>query len=167
MDWYKKSNFDDFVNRGDDFWEVDFDEEGQSKFKDLPYSGTQCTGYACKIRQKLGPDRVKIFGFMVEDNPTAGIGTLADGHDFAIVDDRYIIDPWLTEVENGNISTYTGETIKVGKSIFDMDNLEDQKLILAIYGHRSNWTRGTEMEMVADERLSEEFTSFSKPIPGK
>jgi len=61
--WYKTSEINDFMRQEEDFWGIDVDKDGTSSFLGLPYSGTQCTGFACGIRQRLGSDRVKIFWF--------------------------------------------------------------------------------------------------------
>lgn len=77
-----------FIKNADDHWEAD--EEGWSI----------CTNWAAKIQDKLAPGRVVIAGFLTENNPTATrMDYLAGGHDFAIVDGRWIVDPWITEVE--------------------------------------------------------------------
>jgi hypothetical protein len=63
----------------------------------LPLGGSAvcCTDYAIEIFHRL-PGRVQIFGFACEDNPTSkfALEDLAQGHDFAVVDGRYIVDPW-------------------------------------------------------------------------
>ena len=122
-----------------------------SRFINIDWSAVICAGFAFRIHQKLGADRVQIWGFYAEDNPDAGVNELADGHDFALVDERYIIDPWLVNVESGNITTPTGETIKLnGQGVFDMQDEDDMKLIMAIYGDSDNWERNLELEREQD-----------------
>ena len=153
--WYKTAEIEDFIGKGDDFWGIKSPEDDESSFTDLPYSGTQCTGYACRIRQKLGSDRVKIFGFLDYENPSSMIGKLAGGHDFAIVDDRYIIDPWLTEVESGEFTMENGEQLQVNQKIFDLQSKKDQELVKLLYGSSSNWIRNLDVEKEADYQHSD------------
>lgn len=122
---------DEFIRRegkeGDEFWGITYDEkEGWSEFRATGYSGVQCTGYACAIRDKLGRDRVKIRGFAGEDNPKAQVAD--DGHDFAIVDDRYIVDPWATDI---------AETSERG--VFDLKDPADAAEIKRLYGDPKTW----------------------------
>jgi len=79
------------------------------------------------------------------------IRELAGGHDFAIVDDRYIVDPWLMEVELDRITTLTGKKLYVNQGVFDLENSNDRQLAREIYGPSSNWTRGIKMENEADK----------------
>lgn len=64
----------------------------------LPNGGSAvcCTDYAAEIFTRL-PGRVQIYGFANEDNPTSKVAIdelHPGGHDFAVVDGRYIVDPW-------------------------------------------------------------------------
>jgi len=127
-----------FMGQDDTFWGVEVHED-YSEFTDLGFSGCQCTGFAIRIQEKLGADRVKVMGFYVEDNPEAGVGSICDGHDFAVVDGRYIVDPWLVEVETGSITTHKGTKLELdGQGVFDME-LEPER-VLNIYGWAKNWT---------------------------
>ena len=124
----------------DKFYGIEFSEEEGSSFPNTGYSGVQCTGYACAIQGELGKDRVKVVGFYDEDNPGTVFGTrgictdyltlsvVGDGHDFAIVDDRYIVDPWITEFGGSK------------QGVFDLQDPGDAEVIRAIYGNPSNWT---------------------------
>lgn len=138
------------MSRDDEFWGVEFDEEKGSFFTGLPYSGTQCTGFACRIRQKLGSDRVKIFGFPEKENPDSIIAQMSGGHDFALVDDRYIVDPWIMEVESGNITTPSGQKAFAEKGVFDLQDPLDRERVEKLYGSPKNWRRMTEVEAEAD-----------------
>lgn len=40
-----------------------------------------------------------VCGYLIEDNPTALVGKSAGGHDFCVVDDRYIVDAWAVKHE--------------------------------------------------------------------
>ncbi len=57
-----------------------------------------CWAWANDLHKRLG-SRVKQYGFDDEGNPTSEIARLAGGHDFAVVDGRYIVDGWAANVE--------------------------------------------------------------------
>ena len=147
--WIRKKGFQsekdvfsaEFLNRDDDYWGIEINPEGESTFINSGYSGTRCTGFACVISRKM-PARTKIYGFNEEDNPLSEIVRMAGGHDFAVIDDRYIIDPWLVEVESGRITTKSGKVIKLkGQGVFDLQDITDKHLIEILYGSQENWKR--------------------------
>ena len=87
------TNWDDHV--------VFDDDEGFSMFHRirLGYSGTQCTGYAISLGNLLreqgytGP--LEVMGRLFDDfRPELSCG----GHDVLLVEDRWILDPWPSEV---------------------------------------------------------------------
>ena len=133
---------DEFIGRDDDFWGIEYDPvQERSRFQEVPeLSGSQCSGFATMIRVKLGHKRVTIHGFFSGDNPNAGVNELSGGHDFAVVDNRYIVDPWIVDVETGQITTATGKHIDLdGQGVFDIE--EDVRLVKDIYGDASKWSR--------------------------
>lgn len=75
----------------------------------------------------------KVVGFHDKANPTAhAAGYPGGAHDFALIDGRYIVDPWVKE---------TGLTSK--RAVFDLQSPEDAEEIAWLYGDRGRW------EMVA------------------
>jgi hypothetical protein len=54
---------------------------------------TICSKGARWLRHHFFP-QAKIMGYSIDDNPTALLGTIEGGHDFLLVDDRYLIDFW-------------------------------------------------------------------------
>jgi hypothetical protein len=105
-------------------------------------SATVCTNYAVHVGRKL-PDRTQIFGFSNNDNPTSRVAREEihpGGHDFAVVDGRYLVDPWIRLV------ACEGEQI-----LFDLENEHDAVLVLDIYGPRECWRR---MQLTEEEFLS-------------
>ena len=115
----------EFIKRDDDFWGITPDDGDGAKFPNG--AGLYCTGFALTIQEKLG-DRVKVWGFYADDNPGTVWDRLADGHDFAVIDDRFIVDPFATEFE------------AEGTGIYDLEDAEDRSEILRIYGDQENWT---------------------------
>ena len=122
----------EFIGKPDRFWGITSDKRMGDTFPS-GQSAVECTGYALAIKSKLG-DRAKVYGFYGEDNPTSEIGKDAGGHDFAVVDGRYIVDPWLTDVWGGK------------KGVFDLENPDDQPEIKRLYGDRATWSAGVQEE---------------------
>lgn len=55
-----------------------------------------CTASAKQIAKRFGG---LVFGYQSDCNPTARIGLPAiDGHDFALIDDRWLVDYWAWRV---------------------------------------------------------------------
>lgn len=122
----KQSLSETFLGRDDDFWDIDSTEEA-SKFRKSGHSGVQCTGFACEIEDRLGKDRVQVVGYDMNDNPSSAISQVADGHDFAIVDNRYIVDPWVRDVES------------MGDGVYDMMDPADRMKVREMYGEPATW----------------------------
>src|ERR1700680_3163603 len=51
-----------------------------------------CGACARIIADRFGGE---VRGYWHEDNPTARVGEVEGGHDFAITEDRFLVDPWL------------------------------------------------------------------------
>lgn len=89
-----------------------------------------CTNCAQGIVDKFGG---VVVGYHVSDNPTAKLGQVEEGHDFAIVGNgRYIVDPWAQHT--------VGET---KKSTLDLAKPEDRKEAISLYGDPSTWSSTT------------------------
>lgn len=84
-----------------------------------------CTNYAHFIQDK---EKAIIVGFHAEDNPDSEISDIADGHDFAIVGGRFIVDPWIVNTENLS-----------KKAVFDLEDPKDKADIKRFYGDRTKW----------------------------
>jgi hypothetical protein len=69
-----------------------------------------------------------IVGFWSRDNPTWIGAAYYDGHDFALVDGRYIVDPWIATTESFSEST-----------VFDLHNHATRQEILRLYGDPRSW----------------------------
>jgi hypothetical protein len=121
---------------------IDENEIEGSRFKGTAMSGTECTGYACAMRQALGK-RIKILGFSADENPDSSVAAVAGGHDFALLDDRYIVDPWIRDVEAMSQQT-----------VFDIQNPEDAAKIAELYGPQKAWQRVPKAEKLADQNKS-------------
>lgn len=105
----------------------------------LPHGGSAicCTDYAKHIFMAL-PGRVEIYGFANEDNPTSRVAKEEmhpEGHDFAVVDGRFIVDPWPRLVP-----------AEFEQMVFDLSDRDDFMLAFEIYGPGACWTRMLEIE---------------------
>lgn len=96
----------------------------------------QCTNGARLVAMKFDG---KVFGYHMwaggpprgqRSNPAYAEKVAFDcgGHDFALVDDRYLVDWWAAHVEG-----------KAGKAIFDLEDPEDQILVAKLYLPRDQW----------------------------
>ncbi|MBU2768766.1 hypothetical protein HAP94_22030, partial [Acidithiobacillus ferrivorans] len=104
------------------------DADGQSVFPD-DTSAITCTNYALQIRKALPDHVVQIVGFENEHNPDCAVvreDWHQDGHDFAIVDHRWLVDPWARLVAG------TRDHI-----VYDLQ--VDARLVAETYGDPLKW----------------------------
>ena len=94
---------------------------------------TRCAIYVLARLLSVGAsfEDVQLKGFFREDNPTASHTALesVDGHDFAVLSGRYVIDPW--------ISVYSGYE---NRTVYDLCDPDDAPKILEIYGDPLAWS---------------------------
>jgi hypothetical protein len=85
-----------------------------------------CTNGANYVIKVLGQGAR--YGFLVDDNPSVWDGAIrsAGGHDFAMIQGRYIVDPWYALTENQ-------------QGVFDLTLPKDRKLAKKIYGRPDCW----------------------------
>ena len=95
-----------------------------------------CT-YVALVVKMIEPDNIKIYGFSADNNPKAKYfdGDGDDGHHFGVMNDRYIIDPWIYN----NYEDYNTKKI-FNRSVFDLQNNNDKEIIEYIYGDKNKWT---------------------------
>lgn len=111
--------------------------DAQSLFPD-GRSATCCTDFAIQVAKGL-PGRVQIWGFANEDNPGSRVAQEElhpDGHDFALVDERYLVDPWIRLV--------VGES---GACVFDLHDAADAAIVLKTYGPQECWTHNADLDL--------------------
>lgn len=98
-----------------------------------------CTNWAVYVRRALGP-RAQIWGFFCEDNPRAtGMAALAEGHDFAVLDERWILDGWMMHVAG-----------VFEDPIIDMQDRANHRALEVFYGERRGWERNLHLERCTD-----------------
>lgn len=102
------------------------DEEGRS-FLPNGEPAVICSFCAAYIVRLEGAG--KVIGFHDGVNPTAhAAGYPGGAHAFALIDDRYIVDPWVKE---------TGLTSK--RAMFDLLDPGDAEEIRYLYRNRGKW----------------------------
>jgi hypothetical protein len=105
--------------------------------KTIEPSSFICTYIASAVKMLEG-DNIKIYGFSTYENPNAiyfveEYGENSDeGHHFAVMNNRYIIDPWIYD------NFYNTNTFN--RSVFDLQNKNDEEIIKYIYGDKNKWT---------------------------
>lgn len=104
-----------------------YDEEEGCSYLPGNLSYGICTHSAAYVLHTLG--KGEIWGSSEDDNPGEAV-KLVGGHDWAVIDRRYIVDPWL--------HTFTGESDQL---VFDLKNPADKEAILHWYGPPSTWER--------------------------
>lgn len=54
----------------------------------------RCTNSAVYLAERLGGE---VYGYSIEDNPEAQVGGAEGGHDFAVIDNRWLADFWAKD----------------------------------------------------------------------
>jgi hypothetical protein len=107
----------------------------------------RCYGWAGYVRRIEG-HRAKLYGFSVDENPRSWIAAECGGHDFAVVDDRYIVDGWALNVE-----------LCCDRAVLDLRDADDAVTIWRLYGDPGHWLqhfRNVETEEALDAETPEE-----------
>jgi hypothetical protein len=89
-------------------------------------SASICTNCADEIRRRE-PNSV-VVGWPDGANPSAQVNDPAFGHDFAIVDDRYLVDHWAK-------NTWGTST----RAVYDLQDAADVPEIRRLYGDPTTW----------------------------
>jgi hypothetical protein len=94
----------------------------------LPGGGSLgiCTYCADYVIRTLGHGAR--YGFLVENNPSVTDYEIrsSGGHDFAVIEGRYIVDPWYALNNNR-------------QGVFDLKSASDREMIKGIYGDPDCW----------------------------
>lgn len=84
-----------------------------------------CTHGAQRIAARFGG---RVVGFGRESNPLAVIAEDQDGHDFALLGERYVVDYWAVRV-----------TGILARGILDLTDVDDRAEIARLYGLPESW----------------------------
>jgi hypothetical protein len=100
-------------------------EEGVWSFRSGG-SCCRCADSAIKVIERYGG---RIIGFNCSQNPSARIGkSLCEGHDFAYVAERFIVDYWAFQVAR-----------VINRPVLDMRQTKNRKVARQIYGDKKTW----------------------------
>lgn len=89
-----------------------------------------CTSWAVYVRRIEG-ERARLFGFDSDENPASEIAQRCGGHDFAVVDGRFIVDGWVANVEGMS-----------KQAVFDLCDPADIGDVHKLYGDPGIWMEG-------------------------
>lgn len=104
-----------------------------------------CTNWARYVRRIEGPMRCELYGFFSDAVPESSIARSCGGHDFAIVDGRYLVDGWLKSVECAS-----------PVAVFDLEDRANTDTVARLYGPREKWPRNFALEDAVDRETSDE-----------
>lgn len=96
-----------------------------------------CTTGAWYLRKEFSG--IEIQGFLEGENPEARTAWLAGGHDFAVKDGRYIIDPWA-------VDSLPSDEGAARKYVHDLQDPRDAREIDRLYGDQAAWTSISEFD---------------------
>jgi hypothetical protein len=105
---------------------VVYDDEEQASL--LPDGGRAASCYDCAYYIRSLEPKTEIYGFWSRENTSWAGAILQDGHDFAVVDRRYIVDPWIVETE-----------CLTDRAVFDLRDPADHAEVQRLYGDRRSW----------------------------
>ena len=101
------------------------EEEGVWKFTDDSHCSV-CVSSAARIAREFDG---AVMGYWSKANPAATVGgRLCEGHDFAFIADRWIIDYWAFRI-----------AMVIQKPVLDLDSEQDRKLAQRLFGDRNAW----------------------------
>ena len=83
----------------------------------------RCTDTSVWLAERL---KGVVHGYRHDDNPDAALGEGEGGHDFVIVDGRWLVDWWAKD-------TYQE------RDLYDLQDPVDQALVLRLYGDPEKW----------------------------
>ncbi|MBU2741478.1 hypothetical protein HAP67_07310, partial [Acidithiobacillus albertensis] len=131
---------------GVEYVESGVDGGGQSLFPDGT-SAVICSNYAFQVKRLMPNHDVQVVGFETSDNPDCAVSreNWGDGHDFAIVDHRYLVDAWAKLVEGLR-----------QRIVYDMLDDQDARIVAETYGDPLKWVSVTEENLQWDRRGTEQ-----------
>lgn len=96
-----------------------------------------CTFTADWLRENSFPEGRRV-GYFHEDNPGAKVGEVEGGHDFLLVDERYVLDFW-----------YRTTWCPHAPVLLDLHNPVHQPELRQLYGDPTSWLPGRTAECEA------------------
>ena len=119
-----------------------------------------CTSWARAVERTLGSDRCRVVGFLSDAVPSSRIARDHGGHDFAVVDGRWIVDGWACDVEG-----------YLDGPVLDLEEPDEARRAVELFGAPDEWPGvpspiGEVVPRVSDadrETGTSEPTSFPSP----
>ncbi len=103
-----------------------YEDDEQWKFADGS-AAALCTSSALLVAEQFGG---AVLGYYSIDNPTAAIGLPdMEGHDFALLGNRWLVDYWAWRV-----------TRSISSPIRDLNNRVELPIVHQLYGPESQWS---------------------------
>lgn len=124
---------------------IEFNEDEECSVFPDGAAAAICTSWAKYVRRIYGK-RAELFGFLDKGNPESAIAQAFGGHDFALLDGRFIVDGWLND-NDLMAATMNGRELR---SVYDLECPADDDDIRALYGSRDKWVRGAPLEAAID-----------------
>mgnify|MGYP003341012864 CR=1 FL=1 len=119
---------------------ITWDEHEVSRLPNGAYAVccTSCAERIIELAMQAFGVRGEVFGWDVGKNPTSVVAgpthgahlDTGQGHDFAVIDGRYLVDPWAVHTECSS-----------ERAAFDLDDADDRCEVLRLYGDPRTWTR--------------------------
>jgi hypothetical protein len=107
--------------------EVCFDEDQSVNLFRCGGQWAVCTSSALRVAKRF---QGAVWGYYSTENPTAAIGSpMAEGHDFALIHKRWVVDYWAYKVAQ---LTQT--------PIFDLEVMKDRDEVLRLFGPSEHWS---------------------------
>lgn len=115
---------------------VTFNEDDEESQYPDGSSACVCTNCANRMIELAGNG--VIYGWAEDTNVTSIVAADGQGHDFAYIDGRYLVDAWIKNVEDIFICMDECQ----GRAVFDLEDVNDVALVLRLYGDPDTWVRG-------------------------
>jgi hypothetical protein len=109
-----------------------FDEEEECHIFPTGKAFFICTNWANLTRRYFGENRTEVMGYLHVNNEISAISKQYEGHDFAVVDGRFIVDGWVTGVGLEQPGRAT-------PGLYDMQDQDDAAEIVRLYGDKTAW----------------------------
>lgn len=133
----KETQLEKLVDALDDACEIRSQKSGNIIPDDIEDDDTYCSlpgnageavvcSNSARFLQKIVGG--KVLGFWAKDNPGTSMEELADGHDFLLVNGRYIVDYWVKKIEGVS-----------DRAVLDLQRHADRKIARKMYGLKSKW----------------------------
>lgn len=107
--------------------EAEYDEEeGRWTFR----SGGDCCVCTDCARKVAIAFKGEVWGYFTQENPLAALAKDCEGHDFALIAGRFLVDVWSFQVSQ-----------EIDRPVFDLEDAVEAALVINQYGDRKKWKK--------------------------